>query len=139
MLNSRTNGCRRVRRPLKRLLDEDKTGLSGPNSWWMTMIMMMSNDGLHKTQSMQARDPTPCHHYRAPCDAQVFCKHKIGTSRWVVFTTVLMKILVFWDRTSQWLITVDNYVPADLASNSRRLKLSSKLSFGYKSHNTTEK
>ena len=140
MLNSGPNGCRWLGRALKRLLDEAKTGLSRPNSWWMTMMrMMMNNAGLHKTQSTQARDPTPCHHYRAPCDAHVFWKHKIGTSSWVVFTAVMMEILVFWDRTSHWLITVDNYIPVDMASNSRRLKPSTKLSLGYKSHNTTKK
>jgi hypothetical protein len=64
----------------------------------MMMMMMMSNAGLHKTQSMQAKQRTPLHHYQAPCDAHVFLKHKIGTSRWEDFTTVLMKIPVFWDR-----------------------------------------
>jgi hypothetical protein len=141
MLNSRSNGCRRLGRPLKRLLDEAKTGLSKPESWWMKMMIMMimSDAGLHKTQSIQTRERIPCHHYRAPCDAHVFWKHKIGTSRWDVFATVLIKILVFWDRTCSWLIPVDNYIPVDMASNSRRLKSSTKLSFGCKSHNATEK
>jgi len=141
MLNSRPNGCRRLGRLLKRLLDEPKTGLLKPNSWWMTMMimMMMSDAGLHKTQSMQARERTPCLPCQAPCDAHVFWKHKIGTSRWEVFATVLMKILVFWDRTCHWLIPVDNYIPVDMASNFRRLKSSTKLSFGCKSHNATEK
>jgi len=40
MLNYRPNGRGRVGRPLKRLLDEAKTGLLRPNSWRM-MIMMI--------------------------------------------------------------------------------------------------
>jgi len=132
MLKSRPNGCRRLGRPLKRLLDETKIGLSRSNSWWMKMMimmMMMSNAGLHKTQSMQAREHTPCRYYRAPCDAHVFWKHKIGISRWEVFTAVLMKILVFWDGMSHWLIPVDNYITVDMASNPRRLISSTHKAF----------
>ena len=42
MLNYRSNGRRQIGRPLKRLLDEAKTGLSRPNSCQM-MMMMMTN------------------------------------------------------------------------------------------------
>jgi hypothetical protein len=37
------------------------------------------------------------------------------------------------------LIPVDNYIPVDMTSNPRSLKPSTKLYFGYNSHNTTEK
>jgi hypothetical protein len=40
MKNYRTNGRRRLGRPLKRLLDEAETGLSR-NNWWRMMMMMM--------------------------------------------------------------------------------------------------
>jgi len=39
MLNYRPDGRRRLRWPLKTLLDEAETGLSGRNSWRMTMTM----------------------------------------------------------------------------------------------------
>jgi len=38
MLNYRPNGRRRLGGPLKRLLDEAETGLSGPN-WWRVVMM----------------------------------------------------------------------------------------------------
>jgi len=41
MLNYRSNGRRRIGRPLMRLLAEAETGLSRPNSWQMMMMMMM--------------------------------------------------------------------------------------------------
>jgi len=41
VLNCRPNGRRRLGRPLKGILDEVETGLSGPNWWRMMMMMMM--------------------------------------------------------------------------------------------------
>jgi hypothetical protein len=41
MLNCRTNGRRRLRRPFKRRLDEAETGLSRPN-WWRMMTNVLS-------------------------------------------------------------------------------------------------
>ena len=41
MLNYRPNGWRRLGRPSKRLLDEAETGLLGPKSWRVMMMMMM--------------------------------------------------------------------------------------------------
>jgi len=41
ILNYSPNGWRRLRRPLKRLLDEAETGLSKPSPWRMMMMMMM--------------------------------------------------------------------------------------------------
>jgi len=40
MLNCTPNGRSQLGRPLKRLLDETKTGLSRPN-WWQMMMMMI--------------------------------------------------------------------------------------------------
>jgi len=42
MLNYRRNGRRQIGRPLNRLLDEAKTGLSKPDTWPMIMIMNFS-------------------------------------------------------------------------------------------------
>ena len=39
MLNYRPNGCRRIGRPLKRLLGTVETGLSRPNWWWMMTLL----------------------------------------------------------------------------------------------------
>ena len=41
MLNYRSDVQRWIERPLKRLSDEAKTGLSRPNSWQLMMMMMM--------------------------------------------------------------------------------------------------
>jgi hypothetical protein len=41
VLNYGPNGRRRLGRPLKRLLDDTKTGQSRPNLWRMVMVMMM--------------------------------------------------------------------------------------------------
>jgi hypothetical protein len=43
LLNYRSNERRRLRRPLKRLLDEAETGLSRPNSWGMMNLLV----GIH--------------------------------------------------------------------------------------------
>jgi len=41
MPNYRPNGRRKLRRPLKKLLDEAETGLSRPDSWRLMMMMMI--------------------------------------------------------------------------------------------------
>jgi len=51
MFNCRTNGRRRLGRPLKGLVGEAKTGLSRPNSSRMMMMMMNleNNANVQKT------------------------------------------------------------------------------------------
>jgi len=46
MLNYGPNGQKQIERPLKRLLDKAKTGLSRPNSWQIWWLHLKSSGNL---------------------------------------------------------------------------------------------